>query len=310
MTEELAGDRREHLGAALDAIRQRAPLTVQQLDALNVLEGDDLDRFREAWETLDPDARRELIEWLRASADERQRLDFSPINLVALHDPMPEVRLTAVQAAFEDRSPALMDRLLELLRTDPSPDVREAAADDVARFALLGELGDLDADQTRRVRQALVDAVHDPSEEARVRSTALGAAGYFTDRDMAQMLGAGFTNPDLELGAVRGMGRSADPRWTEQLLTVLDNPSPRLRLEAVRALGEIEDERAVDALSELTDDSDEAVQLAVIRALGDIGGDEARDTLLYLLEDGNQVVREAAEEAIRQLEFYEDPLGL
>ncbi len=310
MSEELGGDRREHLGSALDAIRQRAPLTVEQLDTLNVLEGDDLERFRQAWESLDADARRELIQSCRVSAVERPRLDFAAINLVAMHDPTPEVRLAAVQAAFEDRSPALMERLLELLRTDPSVEVRQAAADDVARFALLGELGDLDADQTQRVRQALVDAVHDPNEEARVRSAALGAAGYFSDGDMAQLLAAGFSNPDLELGAVRGMGRSADPRWTEQLLTVLDSANPRLRLEAVRALGEIEDERAVEALSGLTDDPDEAVQLAVIQALGDIGGDEARDTLLYLLEDSNQVIREAAEEAIRQLEFYEDPLGL
>jgi HEAT repeat protein len=310
MSEELGGERREHLGSALDAIRQRAPLTVEQLDALNVLEGEDLERFKEAWETLDADARRELIESCRVSADERQRLDFAPINLVAMHDPTPEVRLAGVQAAFEDRSPALMERLLELLRTDPSLEVRRAAAEDVARFALLGELGDLDADQTQRVRQALIDAIHDPNEEARVRSAALGAAGYFSDGDMAQLLAAGFSNPDLEVGAVRGMGRSADPRWTEQLLTVLDSANPRLRLEAVRALGEIEDERAVEALSELTDDPDEAVQLAVIQALGDIGGDEARDTLLYLLEDSSQVIREAAEEAIRQLEFYEDPLGL
>ena len=53
MSEELGGDRREHLGSALDAIRQRAPLTVEQLEALNVLEGQDLERFRQAWESLE-----------------------------------------------------------------------------------------------------------------------------------------------------------------------------------------------------------------------------------------------------------------
>jgi HEAT repeat protein len=300
----------EHFESALAAVRGRSTLSNEQLEALSVLEGPALERFREVWSTLDARARRELVESLRASADERARLDFGPINLLALDDASEAVRLAGVQAAFEDRQPRLLQRLLELLRADPSVEVRAAAAEDLARFALLAELGDLDADASRLVRERLVEAVRDPDQDARVRQAALAAAGYFSDADMAGMLATGFTNPDLRLGAVRGMGRSADPRWTPQLLEMLGSDDPRLRLETVRALAEIEDERAVEPLGELLDDPDEAIQLAVIRALGDIGGDEAREMLLYLLEDPNDTIRQAADEAIRQLEFYEDPLGL
>jgi HEAT repeat protein len=52
------------------------------------------------------------------------------------------------------------------------------------------------------------------------------------------------------------------------------------------------------------------VRLAAIRALGQIGGDEARDGLIYALEDKRPAVREAAEQALSELETYEDPLAL
>jgi HEAT repeat protein len=310
MADEPPPDRRAHLDRALAAIAGQGTLSRDELDALNVLEGAPLERFRQVWSELDAPARVRLIERLRAGAEERQRLDFGPINRLALEDESPEVRLAGVQAALEDRQPRLMHRLLDMLRSDPSVEVRQAAAEDAARFALLAELGDLDAESARLVRQRLIEAARDPREDSRVRQAALAAAGYFSDPEMGGLLTSGFADADLRLGAVRGMGRSADPRWTEQILNVLDDPDPRLRLEAVRALGEIEDERAVEVLSDLVDDPDEAVQLAAIRALGDIGGDEARETLLYLLEDTSQPVREAAEAAIRELEFYEDPLGL
>jgi HEAT repeat protein len=300
----------EHFDAALTAVAGQSTLSTDQLDALNVLEGADLERFSGVWSTLDEAARRELVQTLRTAAEARPRLDFGPINLLALDDTSAPVRLAGVQAAFEDRHPRLLRRLVELVRTDPSVEVREAAAEDLARFALLAELGDLDPDSTRLVRDRLIQVMRDAEQGARVRQSALAAAGYFSDPEMGSVLAAGFTNPDLLLGAVRGMGRSADPRWTPRLLEVLSSDDPSLRLEAIRALAEIEDERAIEPLGEMLDDTDEAIQLAVIRALGDIGGDAARETLLYLLEDPNAVVRDAADEAIRQLEFYEDPLGL
>jgi HEAT repeat protein len=301
---------REHFDTALAAVASQSTLSSDQLDALNVLEGPALERFRDVWSALDDAARRELVEALRTAAAERARLDFGPINLLALQDASATVRLAGVQAAFDDRHPRLLQRLLELMRSDPSIEVRVAAAEDLARFALLAELGDLDADTTRLVRDRLIEAVHDPRQEASVRQAALAAAGYFSDAEMGSLLAAGFTNTDLMFGAVRGMGRSADPRWTPRLIEVLSSGDPRLRLEAVRALAEIEDERAAEPLGELLDDPDEAIQLTVIQALGEIGGDGARETLLYLLEDPNDTIRAAADDAIRQLEFYEDPLGL
>jgi len=189
--------------------------------------------------------------------------------------------------------------------------VRQAAAEDLARFTLLAELDDLDAEASAKLRTTLFNVIADASQAPRVRTSALAALGYFSDMVVAEQLASGFLDQTLRIGAVRGMGRSADTRWTDRLMPVLGSEDPTLREEAARALGEIEDERAVTPLGELIDDSVLEVRLAVIQALGHIGGDDAREALLYLAESPEDEVREAAEAALEELEAAEgDPLDL
>ena len=297
--------------SALKSVAEQGPLTQAEIDVLSMLEGGDLARFGEALAGLPAGARARLIRGLRGAAEQRLRLDFSAINQLALADADPQVRLAAVQCALEDRSPALLNKLLDLVKSDPSADVREAAAEDLARFTLLAELDDLDQQSTARLRSTLQEVVADTDQAPRVRMSALAALGYFSDALVAEQLAAGFSDPQLRLGAVRGMGRTADPRWTDRLMPVLGSEDPRLREEAANALGEIEDERAVTPLVELVDDPVEDVRLAVTRALGHIGGDEAREALLYLAEAPEDPIREAAEAALEELEAAEgDPMDL
>lgn len=291
---------------ALQSVADEGPLSSQEVDALSVLEGADLEAFREVWQRLPAAARARLIRGLHGAAEQRLRLDFSALNQLALDDADERVRLAGVECGLEDRSPRLLDDLLDLVRTDPSRKVRQSAAEDLARFALLGELENLDPESTRRVRERLLEVIHAQDEDAAVRASALAALGYFSDEAMMRELATAFTDPALRLGAVRGMGRSADPRWTDRLMPVLGSEDPQMREEAARALGEIEDERAVSPLIELVDDKVQSVRLAAIDALGEIGGDEAREALLYALEDVDDTVRQAAEKAISDLEERED----
>jgi HEAT repeat protein len=296
---------------AMQSVAEQGPMPQAEVDALSMLEGGDLDRFREVWQRLPAGARARLIRALQTAAMQRLRLDFSALNRLALEDADSQVRLAGVQAAIEDRAPALVVKLLELVTSDTSVDVRAAAAEDLARFTLLGELGDLDPGLTARLRARLQEVLLDASQAPRVRGSALAALGYFSDTDAAEQLAAGFSNPDLRLGAVRAMGRSADPRWTDRLMPVLGSEDPQLRQEAARALGEIEDERAVTPLVEIVDDPVTEVRLAVIQALGHIGGEDAREALLYLAEAPDDAIREAAEHALEEIEAAEgDPLDL
>jgi HEAT repeat protein len=296
---------------ALGSVAQQGPLPLAEIDALSMLEGDDLVKFQGIWSQLPAAARARLVRGLHAAAEERLRLDFGAVNRLALNDPDDEVRLAAVRATLEDRSPALLSKLLEMVQTDPDVDVRTAAAEDLSRFTLLAELDDLAADLTARLRASLEQVIADVEQAPRVRTAALAALGYFSDVPTAEQLAAGFTDPTLRLGAVRGMGRTADPRWTDRLMPVLGGEDPQLREEAARALGEIEDERAVTPLVEIVDDPVDGVRLAAIEALGHIGGDDAREALLYVAESGDDDIREAAEQALAEIEAAEgDPLDL
>jgi HEAT repeat protein len=276
-----------------------------------MLEGDDLARFQATFDQLPADARARLVRGLQGAAEQRLRLDYGAINRLAVEDVEARVRLAGVRAALEDRSAYLLGKLLELVGSDPSTDVRQAAAEDLARFTLLAELDDLDADSTARLRTRLLEVVADDTQAPRVRTSALASLGYFSDVVIAEQLATAFSDPTLRLGAVRGMGRSADPRWTDRLMPVLGSDDPQLREEAARALGEIEDDRAVAPLAELVDDPAPEVRVAVVQALGHIGGQEAREALLYLAEAPEDNIREAAEAALEELEAAEgDPIDL
>jgi len=296
---------------ALVSIAEQGPLSQPEIDTLSVLDGADLDRFREAWAPLPAGARARLIVALRGAAEQRLRLDFSAVNRLALEDADPQVRQAGVQSAIEDRSPALLKKLLELVRSDPSIEVRFAAAEDLARFTLLGELDDLEPEMTAELKSRLLSIVRDQNQAARVRGSALAALGYFSDVESARELASGFSDPVLRLGAVRAMGRTADPRWTDRLMPVLGSDDPQLRVEAAHELGEIEDERAVTPLVELLEDPEPDVQLAVIQALGQIGGEDAREALLFLAEASEDQLREAADKALEEIEAAEaDPMDL
>jgi HEAT repeat protein len=297
--------------AALRSVAEESAIPQTELDALSVLEGNDLDSFMQTWQALSAPARARLIRALHSAAVERLRLDYSALNDLALQDPDPRVRLASVECGIEDRRPALLDKLIDILQRDPVGPVRAAAAEDLARFTLLAELDDLDPASSTRLREVLQRAAANDNEEPRVRTAALAALGYFSDVHTAEALAHAFTDPVLRIGAVRGMGRTADPRWTDRLMPVLGSDDAQMRLEAARALGEIEDERAVTPLVEMIDDPDPQVRSAVIAALGRIGGEEAREALLYAAEHPDDEVRAAAERALEEIEEAEsDPLDL
>src|SRR5437868_5362213 len=111
---------------ALQAVADQAPLPQAELDSLSMLEGPDLSRFDEVFRTLPADARARLVRGLRGAAEARLRLDYSAISELAVTDPDAKVRLAGVESVLEDRSPAFFDRLLTIVKSDPSVDVRQA----------------------------------------------------------------------------------------------------------------------------------------------------------------------------------------
>ena len=71
--------------------------------------------------------------------------------------------------------------------------------------------------------------------------------------------------------------------------------------------GELGEEEVVPSVGELVADPDTDVRLAAIRALGEIGGSKARECLAGCLQTSNELIRETAEQALYELEAWEDP---
>jgi HEAT repeat protein len=104
------------------------------------------------------------------------------------------------------------------------------------------------------------------------------------------------------------MGRSADDRWTDDVLNSLVNDDDRIRRAAVQAAGELSIKSAGPLLLKiLAEEEEETVVSAAIWSLSQIGGEEARIFLQNLLdqtEDEEQI--EYLEDALDNLAFTED----
>jgi HEAT repeat protein len=266
--------------------------------------------FRDVWATLTPSQRLGLLDSLHDESELDAHLDFTPIWRLALEDSTPRVRVAGIAYSADEEGHWLIDPLLRLCAGDPDASVRAAAADALARFAYLAEVGDLPPRRGQEIESALLATFNRAEEPAAVRGNALASVGYFSTPRVHDAIVASHADSDLRQSAVRAMGRNCDPGWTETLLADSTSKSATLREEAARAIGEIEDERGVSRLLELLDDPTVGVRLAAIWALGEIGGDEAQEALIYCLEDPHEPVRDAAEAALTEIGARADPLSL
>jgi HEAT repeat protein len=297
------------LDRALEDIAAGTGQSSQHLASLSHLLPADVSRFRQVWEPLTDRQKLALLDALSRDEAESLRLDYNAIYHIGMEDPSRDVRLRSVQSTIEDDSAWLLDRLLRLLSEEQETDIRAAAALALQPFAQRAELGELDAEDTARVRAALLDTYRRGGERIDVRAEALAAVGYFSDAEVQHELEEAFRDEALRLHALRGMGHSADPAWLRIVLPMLEDSDESLRRAAAQAAGEIGDEAAVPVLVDLIDDRAQAVRLAAIAALGEIGGEESREALLYALEDPDEAIRQAAETAVEGLDFFEDPLA-
>src|SRR5216683_474672 len=115
---------------ALELVAEQGAMSTEEVDTLSMLEDSDLAKFQEVWAKLPAGARARLLIALHGAAEQRLRLDFSALNQLALDDVDPQVRLAGIRSTIEDRSPALLRKLLELVQSDPNSEVRWAAAED------------------------------------------------------------------------------------------------------------------------------------------------------------------------------------
>jgi HEAT repeat protein len=273
----------------------------------------DLEIFIEIWPTIPVQRRRQVIQELLEISEVNFEVDFNPVFLTALGDEDAEVRTGAVQSLWEYEAPNLIAPLVHLLKADESASVREAAATALGKFIYLRELEEIDLHEANLAEEALLEKIHHPTEDINVRRRAVESVAYSSNPGITEIIETAYydDNEKMQVSAIFAMGRNADMRWLPRLIGELDNPNAEIRFEAARACGELEARAAVDKLVELIDqDPDQEIQEMAIWALGRIGGDSAREVLEACLENENEALALAAEEALDELNLFDDTLML
>ena len=300
----------ESLSELLSELRLGVPPRAR-LYALSNLNAAQAQELAVTWTELPAVTRREVVLTLSEIAESDFEVDFGAAFRVALDDPDPLARKTAIDGLWEDEDVRLIPVLAACLQRDGIPDVRAAAAAALGRFLLLGELGKIRPSFQRSAYQALLAAHAAENEDSTVRRRVLESLAYSGSPEVAALIRQAYEHADDEvrISAVFSMGRSGDEQWSSCVLTELPSPDPAMRYEAARACGELGLREAAAALVELTEDTDPEVQEAAVWALGQIGGDEARAALRRCADTENEALRGAALEALQELEFLHGDLS-
>jgi HEAT repeat protein len=279
------------------------------LSSLNLTE---LKQLEQAWATIEPKRRRQIMYRLVELAEDNFELDFDAIFKGRLKDEDAEVRSKAIEGLWENEEPALIEPLIELLEKDSSEEVQAAAATALGKFALLAELEKLRSNYKDRISRSLLAVIQDKSKPVEVKRRALEAASPLTLPQMNKAIAEAYQsgNNKLKTSALFAMGKSGNIAWLPILLKELASADAEIRYEAAGACGELGEEEAAGYLCELANDPDLEVRLATIQALGKIGGPEAKGCLERCLNHPDEAIQKAAKQALTQLEAEEDPLFL
>ena len=291
---------------------ESSPVKRSGLLQLSSLTRDDARDFRRLWRVVSRERKREVLAALIELSEDNLELDFSAIFRVCLSDECEMVREQATRGLLETDDRALIRPLIALLNDDPSANVRAAAAISLSKYADLAQQGKLMSRDSQRVRDALLAVIANHREARDVRRRAIEAVASFDTIETSAIVRAAYESEDsaMRQSAIYAMGRSSNSAWLPIALSETNAADPAIRYEAANACGLLGAESTIPQIAALIGDEDIEVQCAAAIALGNIGGPTAKRALRRALDVGEDALTEAAAEALENLEFDEDPLGL
>jgi HEAT repeat protein len=283
------------------------PFPERLLHRLSDLSTRDVKELTRVWPDITLNMKQSLLKSLIELAEEDTLVNFDEFGLAILNDPDPSVRVLAIRLLGECETVHLLPAMTDLMMSDQDETVRAAAAAHLGAFVLRGELENLP--DTLRIAnfQNLYDVVtgHDAPS---VRRRALESLGYSSNPKVHKLVQDAFDSKDLlwQASALYAMGRSADERWAETVISMLESPDLEVQYEAVRAAGELELKEALEPLLQLLDDEEEGTELrqALIWSISQIGGEEAKAKLEALAENAQEDDEiEMVDKALENLEL-------
>jgi HEAT repeat protein len=293
----------------IDALLDEStPFSPRYLHRLSDLQPVDSVSLTQTWPQISIRRREALLEDLEEIHIADDLLSFEEVARVALKDSAPGVRRRAINILREYELVDLLPTFVHMSEHDPDAEVRAAAATALSTYIYLGEVEEISPKRLLLVEECLLRLVNS-TEPPLVRRRALEALGYSSRKEVVPLIEEAYASTDIDwlVTALYAMGRSANTRWKQQVLKMLDHKRPVVRAEAASAAGELEIKSAVPHLLELLEDVDLDVRMASIWSLSQIGGEGVRAALENLLEitdddeEANQI-----DNALENLDFTEE----
>ena len=296
----------KRLVAAL--LNDQEPFLPRFLHRFSDLSSEDSQSLAQAWPKITLQRRISLMEDLEELNQADDLLSFEEVCQLAIKDPNPLVRLSAVKILHEYELTQFIPNFIQIAQQDPDVHVRAAAAAALGAFIYLGEVDKLHSSRLQRVEEALLVILHG-QDESQVRQRALESLGFSSRAEMLPAIELAYTDPNPEwlIAALNAMGRSADRKWKSKVAAMLDHPHPLVRAEAASAAGELEIKTAVPRLLKMLHDTDLDVRMAAIWALSQLGGKGVRKALEKRLEStDDEDETSLLENALDNLDFTDD----
>ena len=279
---------------------------------LSGISGKELGNFSDTWRTFKSAAKVGILTRLTELAENDVQLDFTPVCKLSLSDPEPIVRKAALDGLWEVQDRTFIQPLIEILINDTDSDVKSSAAIALSSFAQMSQNGKLINRDSAKIFDALIQTIENDKETDKVLSRTLEALGYFSDQRVDHTINQFHhdKNPLLRRSAIFAMGRNANQKWLDMILDDFSDKNPAIRFEALNAVGFLGDESTVPYVIPFTKDPDIQIKLAALTSLGHIGGELAKREILTWIEDHDENIRDVAQNALTDIDFEQDPLGL
>lgn len=270
----------------LDDSKPFSPVHLHRFSDLNPT---DLAALKSAWQNVTTNRRVALMEDLEELNEADTLVCFDEVSFMAINDPDPRVRSTAIRLLWETNNTSFWRQLIKILKEDPEETVRASAASGLGLYVYLGEIEEIPQDQFELVENTLLE-IMSGNEKPVVKQKSLEGLGFSSNEKVPGLITSAYATNDIawKVSALFAMGRSADNRWKDLVTKALRDPEPEIRFEAVRAAGELALKNARQPLLEMLvkteNRQDDEIRQAIIWSLSQIGGDRVREVLNALLE--------------------------
>jgi HEAT repeat protein len=293
------------INALLD---EETPFHPRYLYRLSDLDDQELGLLADSWSRISIRRRQALMEDMEELGEKDYLMNFEGAGRLGLRDSDSKVRALALHLLWEYEVFDLIPLFIDLMENDPEATVRAAAAQTLGKFVYFGELEELSQDVHQNLQARLLKTARSDSA-APVRLRAIESLGFSSLKEVEQLIEKTYASGEKEMVAASlfAMGRSANNRWEEHVISRFAHPFPKVRMEAARAAGELELDEAIEGLLELLDDDNDDVRAASIWSLSQIGGEGVRDALEEMQESTeDEEEADFIETALDNLSFTEE----